>query len=205
MSLVQRAHRGHEADQTCGASRRDPRSQVGNGLDIVPTAIGLRSGTRRSSTATAGNALRARPRRSPRRGLHRLRESRVLFHEGGDEAIEKPQHVVAHEHLAVAVGTSTDADRRNLRRAVAVRATSAGITPARWRTPPRPASAIASSIRASPSSGELPVSRSRRAGAPTAGAVRVAHHRNTDVDEPANGVEHRPAALELHRAGATFL
>ena len=125
---VQRAHGRHEADRCRPRRRRRPAARI---AAMVSTTRGV--------IASAGAARRrARRGKRPARTSSTyaavavddlLGELRVLLDERRHEAVEQPEHVVADQHLAVAIGPGADADRRDRRaRAVIARArASAGI------------------------------------------------------------------------------
>ena len=130
----------------------------------------------------------------------------VLLHEGRNEAVEQAQHVVAHEHLAVAMRTGADADRRNVERgARRLRdlfgnrlehdREGAGILQCERVGDER--------IRVLRASGLLDVA------ANLVHRLRlqseVSHHRDADVHHPAHGIEHRTSTLELDGGGSALL
>src|SRR5262245_57934981 len=123
----------------CGSSPGlRPMSAVGTTFESrraksVPSAPGpmTATGKRAASSLRAIEALEhlvlhpealALTRKAARADLRRIARDRVLdrssglgvaLDERGREPGEHPDHVVEHQHLAVAVGTGPDADRRN--------------------------------------------------------------------------------------------
>ena len=172
------------------------------------------SGRRACPSESRGDDRRARRRICARRGRRRRTRAwpRSRRRPGARTAsrttartVEQAEHVVADEHLAVAVRLRRRCRSSGRRRAlVTVRATVGGIA--------------SSTIAKAPACFERHA-RPRRARRPRAGSraasrvaaelmhrlrlqAEVAHHRNADVDQPPHDVDDRPAAFELHRRGA---